>query len=113
MVTKASSRRVDLAAYADAVVELTAEYETAGRKLFDVYEAGRLAAVDEVGRNVARAKWLRDHERVTLDFIERKRSQAGWPTSSGSGADHVFGREVVHVLEVRAVGRHGLDRGCP
>jgi hypothetical protein len=58
-----------------AVVEVTAEYGTAEHTLFDVYEAGRLAAVGEVGRNVARTKWLRVHERITLDLIERKRHQ--------------------------------------
>ena len=58
-----------------AVVEVTAEYETAEHTLFDGYEVDRLAVVGEVGRNVARTKWLRDHERITLDLIERKRHQ--------------------------------------
>ena len=56
-------------------MEVTAEYETAEHTLFDVYEVDRLAVVGEVGRNVARTKWLRDHERITLDLIERKRHQ--------------------------------------
>ena len=58
-----------------AAVGLAAEYETGERILFEVYEARQLSAVDELGRNVARAEWHDAHERLTLDYIEATQRQ--------------------------------------
>ena len=48
---------------------------TVGDERFEVYEARRLSAVDELGRNVARAEWHDAHERLTLDYIEATQRQ--------------------------------------